>query len=332
MPATMAANFTFIPQIAERHISGYERKKLVLAKLAWQPRDKRKFNKTPGETITFPYYNFIGDAADGVENQDVEIDALGDASFTATVKEAVKGVGITDSALIKLGDTHAGWEMEAMKQMAFVLAKKIELDLWTELKKSTSRDRVKDAVADISLQGAFGGDKGANDSGYANQLCNIRALAEAMTEGWGDRREEAAAVILHSAHYNSIETDAQAGFLKADANDPLYKIKGFVGRSPMFWGLPFFVNDGVPAEDNVTITDSGSATQDYKTFDAVFLKKDAFGLMMKQLPKVEQDRNIQKRLDFMVATQWYAVKSFHKVISTEDSRILFRKFATKLQA
>ena len=153
-----------------------------------------------------------------------------------------------------------------------------------------------------------------------------------MTEGWGDRRDEAAAVILHSAHYNCIETDVQAGFLKADANDPLYKIKGFVGRSPMFWGLPFFVNDGVPTEDNVTITDSGSATQDYKVFDAVFLKKDAYGLMMKQLPKIEYDRDILKRKDIMVATQWYAVKSFHKIISTEDSRILFRKFATKLQA
>ena len=331
MPATVRANFTFVPQIAESHISGYFRKHLVIAKLAWKP-ENNKFPSTPGNQITFPYFSVIGAAEDGVENTDVVIDDLGDSSFTATAKEITKGVGITDTALKAMGCTHAEWEKQAHMQVARVLAEKVETDVWTELHKNTSHDTLPSLVENISINSQFGTDKGAQNTAYQNQLCSIRGLAEGLTDAFGDKRTEAAAIILHSQHYKDLETDTQAGFLKADANDPLYKVRGFVGRAAMFWGLPFFVNDNVEDAGNVTITDSATTTQAFKTYNAVFLKKDAFGLMIKQMPKIEYDRNILKRQDFMVATQWYAVRSFHKVISTEDVRAGYRRFATKKQA
>ena len=331
MAATMAANFTYVPQIAEGHISAYFRRELVIAKLAWRPGNN-KFPSTPGNTITFPYWSKISAAADGVENVNVDIDNLGDASFTATAKEITKGVGITDTALKKMGATHAEWEAETHRQIARVLAEKVETDVWEELNKSASHDDLSTDVAALSLASAFQGDKGANTTAYADQLCNIRKLSDGLTEAFGDKRGEAAAIILHSQHYKDIETDAQAGFLKADADDPMYKIPGFVGRAAMFWGLPFFINDNVQDAGDVRISDSGGATQDYKTYNAVFLKKDAFGLMIKQMPKIEYDRNIRQRQDFMVATQWYAVRTFHKVISTDDVRAAYKRFATKKEA
>ena len=331
MATTLRANFTYVPQIAESHISAYFRQELIISKLAWRPKNNR-FPATPGDTITFPYFSKLGEAQDGVEDTDVEIDDLGDASFTAQAKESVKGVGITDTALKAMGCTHAEWEAQAHKQVARVLAEKMEKDVWTELHKAASHDTLPSQVADLTIATAFGTDKGAQNTAYQNQLCNIRALSEGLTDAFGDKRYEAAAIILHSQHYKDLEIDTTAGFLKADANDPLFKIKGFVGRSAMFWGLPFFVNDNVQDAGDITITDSNNTTQDYKTYNAVFLKKDAFGVMIKQMPKIEYDRNILKRRDFMVATQWYAVRGFHKVISTEDVRVGYKRFATKKQA
>ena len=76
-------------------------------------------------------------------------------------------------------------------------------------------------------------------SALTDQKCNIRAIASALTEAFGDRRNECKAVVLHSEHYKDIETDEKSGFLKADANDPFYKIKGFVGRSSFLFNLAF---------------------------------------------------------------------------------------------
>ena len=329
--ATAASNFAFDPQIAQSHVAAYFRKLLVITKLATKPPDN-KFPKTPGNTLTFPYFEPVGAAADGVENTDVDIDDIGDKSFTAAIKEITKGVGITDTALKKMGCTHADWEKEAHRQIARVLAEKVEDDLWTELKLPASRDALSTNSGNIALTEDFGNDKGALSSEYAKQLCNVRSIAEALTEAFGDRRGECSAAVLHSEHYKNIETDANAGFLKADANDPMYKIRGFVGRAPGLFGLPFFVNDQVPEEADVTITDGSSSTQDYKSYSMVFLKNNAFGLFMKQYPKIEYDRNIRARVDFMVATQWYALKSFHKVISTDDVRIAFKRFSTQKQA
>ena len=185
---------------------------------------------------------------------------------------------------------------------------------------------------DITLATAFGADKGKLSSQLELQVPTISRISTALTDGFGDKRNEVQAIVMHSSHYNAIEADATAGFLKADANDPLYGYKGFVGRSSRWFGLAVFVSDTVPEEDNITITDNASATQEYKTYSMVFLKKDAFGLMIKQLPKIEYDRNIQRRKDLMVATQWYAVKGFHKIISTEDVRCVFQRFSSRKQA
>ena len=223
MAATVAANFTFVPRIAESHISAYFRTELVIAKLAWRPPNN-KFPSTPGDTITFPYFSKLGDAEEGVENTDLTVDDLGDASFTAQAKEIGKAAGITDTALKKMGCTHAEWEAEAHRQIARVLAEKVEKDVWAELNKAANHDTIASIAGDLTLGAAFGPDKGANTTAYAPQLCSIRGLSSGLTDAFGDKRGEAAAIILHSQHYKDIETDVQGGFLKADANDPMYKI------------------------------------------------------------------------------------------------------------
>ena len=333
MPATLEANFTFSPQIAQSHISAYFRTLLLITRLGYMP-DPNKFPTTPGGDLTFPVFGQIGEAEDGVENTDVSIDSLGDSSFTAAIKEITKGVGITDTAMKKMGCTHEQWEREAHLQIARVLAEKLEKDVWEKLNESANHDDLTSNSADITLTSQFGPDKGANSDAMLSQLCNIRAISEALQEAFGDRRGECAAVILHSSHYKDIEQDATAGFLKADANDP-FKLaaKGaYVGKAPGFFNIPFFQIDSVPAGDDITISDSGSGTQKYKTYNMVMLKKNAFGVFMKQFPRIEYDRNIRMRQDFMVATQWYALRGFHKAISTDDVRVAYKRFTTKIQS
>ena len=333
MAFTLTSNFSFVPQIAQDHIAGYFRSKLIIAKLASKPPDNQ-FPNTPGNTLTFPYFGKIGEAEEPAEGADVDIDSLGDDDFTTTIKEIAKGVGITDSALKKKGCTHEQWEREAHDQIARVLAEKVEKDCWAELVKSTSHDALPSPSMDVTLTSAFGTGtaKGKDSTELAAQLCTIDVISESLTDAFGDRRDECQAIVLHSQHYKDIETAEKSGFLKADANDPLYKaMDGFQGRIPRFFGLPLFINDGVPKGADITLTDSGGSTQKYATYNVVFLKKDAFGLFIKQAPKVEYGRNIRARQDFMVATQWYGVKGFHKIIDTEDRRVAFKRLSTKQQ-
>ena len=330
MPVTKAANFTFDPQLAMRHIAGYFRRELVWGNLCWKLSAK-KFS-APGKTLTFPYFGNISDAEKPGEDDELAVDSLGDNQFTATVYEVGKAVGITDSAMYEMGCTHGEWESEAHSQIGRVMAEQVDKDLIAEISKDTEHDAVNPAfVGDITIGSAFGNDKGANDAAFVSQLCNIRHISSALTQAFGDKRREAAAIVLHSEHYNAIETDVQAGFLQADANDPLHQVKGFIGKSSMFFGLPFFINDNVPEAADITVTDSGGTTQKYKTYNMVILKKDAYGLMVKQKPSIEYARNILKRQDIMSSTQWYAVKGFHKKINAADQRIAMARFATKRQ-
>ena len=335
MAITTRSQFTFNPQIAQRHVSAYFRRLLTIGRLATNPPDNNFYWQRGGQ-ITFPYYDKIGAAVAGVENQDVDIDSLGDNSFTALISEVVKGVGTNDTATYHMGPTLPGWLAEAQSQIARVFAEKVEDDCWAELIKPASHDDLITQSGDITLTTNFGADKGAESTELRSQLCNIRALGTALNESFGDRRDECIAMIMHSSHYNDLETDPTAGFLKADANgqwnnDPLYKIKGFRGRMDMFFGLPLFVNDGVPVGPDITITDGARATQKYKTYNMVLLKKNAFGLIFKQDPRIEFARDIGKRQLKMVGTQWYATRGFHKAYSTDDVRVTFRRFSTRIQ-
>ena len=327
---TVKGSFSFVPQIAERHVSGFFRDRLIMGRLATTP-PVNEFPTQRGGVITFPYYNTIGDAEDGVEATKPTRDTLGDNSFTAEIKEIVKSISITSTAEKYMGMSREYWDVEATKQMGRVFAEKVEKDIWAELGKSTSHMDLTSPSKDVTITRAFAGDD-KGQSALTDQKCNIRAIAEALTEAFGDRRNECKAVVLHSEHYKDIETDEKAGFLKADANDPFYKIKGFVGRSSFLFNLAFFINDGVPAGSNITVTDTASATQDYKTYNMVMIKNNSYGFIPKQRPLIMYDSDIEARVDFMVGTQWYAVKSFHQAVSTEDNRIAYKRFTTTKQA
>ena len=79
----------------------------------------------PGDTITVPAYAYIGDAADVAEGGEVAIEKMTTSTRKATVKKAMKGISLTDEAVLSGYGNPVG---EANTQLAMSIAAKIDND------------------------------------------------------------------------------------------------------------------------------------------------------------------------------------------------------------
>lgn len=341
MAITKSGAFGFVPQVEADRIMAYFKKKLIWGGLAWKVM--RDFSQTQGETITFPYWKQIGPVEDADEDTELKVDSLGDASFAAVVKEIGKAVGITDKSKVVMGSTPAEWSDEAHRQLGRVFAEKVDVDLRNEIAKPAAHKVAR--TLDTSFSTTDTASQGASLPLIQSERLDIKKLWVACTDAFGDRRDEIEAIVMHSQQYADIGVDSEAGFLKADANDPLFTMKGFRGRD--FFGTAWIINDNVPPASDVVVSGSSSSEATYKAFNVVLLKPKAYGFIVKKDAMVEYARNPLARTDFISSTQWYAVRHFHNVlqgarnqddlsdtteISQEDERIAFVPFATKLSA
>ena len=88
----------------------------------------------PGDTITVPAYTYIGDAADVAEGGEVAIEKMTTSTRKATVKKAMKGVSLTDEAVLSGYGNPVG---EANTQLAMAIAAKIDNDCMDALQTAT---------------------------------------------------------------------------------------------------------------------------------------------------------------------------------------------------
>ena len=79
----------------------------------------------PGDTITVPAYTYIGDAADVAEGGEVAIEKMTTSTRKATIKKAMKGIGLTDEAVLSGYGNPVG---EANTQLAQAIAAKVDND------------------------------------------------------------------------------------------------------------------------------------------------------------------------------------------------------------
>ncbi len=88
----------------------------------------------PGSTITVPAYGYIGDAEDVAEGEAVTIEAMSTTTKNAVIKKAMKGVGLTDEAILSGLGNPVG---EATSQLAKAVAAKVDNDCMDALQGAT---------------------------------------------------------------------------------------------------------------------------------------------------------------------------------------------------
>jgi N4-gp56 family major capsid protein len=286
MSATKSTDWNFNPVVWQTHIDAYFRTKLVYGAFA---STEASLTSEPGTTITFPYFKTIGAVEEPAEDEGLTVDNLSDDSFTATVKEVGKAVGIKKKAFKKSAAAADRLMGEAQRQIGRRMAEKVDADLLTEFSAGSNYTAGFDATLTTDLMSA-------------NQLLTARVV------GYGDRQDEAKVVFMHSAQWLDLMTNSSSGFMVANALDPNVLVKGFMGY---LLGMAIVVVDSVPA---------GVAISGKRVFNAFMHTESAYAFITKQDLEVEDDYDILMREWVVTGNQWYAVKSYHSKISALNVR------------
>lgn len=298
MGATKSSDFAFVPKVWQDHVQAYFDRKLIVGQFAM--RDNT-LTAAPGDTVNFPFFKKIGDAEEPDEDSGLAVDKLQDDSFSCTVKEVAKAVGVKRRALRTSATTREKIFSEVQSQIATVHAEKVDKDLITEMNTVNNYSTGFVAAADTDL-------------------AKITNIARGKVIGFGDKHDQSVAMFIHSFCYLDLLTDSTAGFLKADANDPFSGMTGFVGR---ILGMALFTLDTMPRATDI------SGKQVYHSF---IVKANPYGIITAEAPEMDTDYDLLHREHLFTGGQYYGVKAFHAKVSADDKRIVRSTFCTSIPA
>lgn len=136
----------------------------------------------PGDTLTVPKWEYIGDAEDITEGDAISITQMGKTDTKMKVKQAGKGVEITDvAALSGYGDPIG----EANRQITLSIASKIDNDIAATLKGATAEVKSTAMTVDALLDAK---DKFADEDEYKMYIVlnpsNAIALRKDAAKNW----------------------------------------------------------------------------------------------------------------------------------------------------
>lgn len=285
MPATVSADFAFAPKVWQDHIMAYFDRKLVYG--AFALRDD-SLTAAPGLTQNFPYFKKIGAAQKPTEDEGLNVDNLADDSFNVTCSEVSKAVGVSKKAFKTSAARTERVISEVQEQIGRVIAEQIDADLYTEFA-AHSKTGFTSAVGNT----------------YANM--NIRNLNAGKIIAFGDKHKDAVVCFMHSLQFLDMMTDTTAGFLQANALDPMFMVEGFEGR---------LAGMAIVTVDTVAKNTAGQINSK-DNYDAWIHKANAYGFMVKQEMELESDYDILHRQWVFAGDQWYGVKSFHATLGTD---------------
>lgn len=272
MAATVSTDFVFEPKVWKEHVSAFFRDKLTFGAIA---ASDDSLTQEPGTSINFPYFKQIGAVEEPAEAASLTVDNLSDDSFNATVKEIGKAVGI--------------------KKKAFKVSAARTERIISEITSQIGRRHAEKVDSDLLAEFSGAGNFIAPAMAVAGK--NVRAINSGKVTAFGDLHTDAIALFIHSLDMLDVMNDTVAGFMKADANDPMIRVPGFTGR---LLGMAVFENDKLT---------SGTA---------YVHKMDPYGYILKQDMELESDYDILAREWVFTGNQWYAVKSFHAKIAAND--------------
>lgn len=111
---TLKANMV-VPEVMADMISAVLKDKIRFAPIA---EVDNTLVGVPGDTLTVPSYDYIGDAEDIPENTAIPVTQLTTKKKQMTIKKAGKGVEITDETLLSgIGDPKGEATLEEIKEL-----------------------------------------------------------------------------------------------------------------------------------------------------------------------------------------------------------------------
>lgn len=290
MPATISADFAFAPKVWQDHIMAYFDRKLVYG--AFALRDD-SLTAQPGLTQNFPYFKKVGAAQIPAEDEGLIVDNLADDSFNVTCVEVSKAVGVSKKAFKTSAARTERIIQEVQEQIGRVMAEQVDADLLT-------------ALASSSTTGYL------SAAGNSYGTMNIRNLNIGKVVAFGDKHKDSVVCFMHSMQFLDLMTDTTAGFLVANALDPMFMVEGFEGRLA---GVALISVDTLPKNANGQINSKN-------TWDSFICKANAYGFMVKQEMELESDYDILHRQWVFAGDQWYGCRTFDQTIDP-----LFKKTA-----
>lgn len=135
------------PEVMAPMISAKIEKKIVVSKIA---KIDTTLQGQPGNEITVPQYKYIGDASDIAEGIACGTAKLETGSTSFTIKKAMKGVTITDEAILSGYGDPVG---ESESQLALSIANKIDNDVLSVITKEYNSSTAPDGVQLIAGDG-----------------------------------------------------------------------------------------------------------------------------------------------------------------------------------
>ncbi len=155
----------------------------------------------PGDTKTVPSWNYIGDAEDVAEGEEVDTTKMTASSETFTVKKAMKSVSITQESINSgLGDPIG----QAESQLAKSIAGKVDNDVLAE---------------------AY---KGKMTSGDGSKQIGYDGLVDASTKFEDEEDGIEKVLFINPAQEGTLLKDPN--FISADKYEPGVMIKGAIGK------------------------------------------------------------------------------------------------------
>jgi N4-gp56 family major capsid protein len=263
MAVTVKSNLV-VPEVFANIVEGEFLTKAKLLKFAKVYND---LQGKPGDTIHFPKWGTLSEATDLTEAQAMTTEVLSASDTTATVKEIGKAVEISDTAILTaIGDPIA----EAARQLATVLALKVDTDIKAELESTTN-------VVDHSADGVL----------------RYEYIVEALAK-FGENYDDVVALVVHSKQASDLLKDSN--FINASAFGQPVMVAGYQAIGKIA-GIPVVISDRVSVV-------SGTPN----TYVALLLRREPVAVAYKRELKIEQDRDILKRTTVIAATMHYAVK------------------------
>lgn len=217
---------------------------------------------TPGNTITFPAYTYIGDAKDVAEGEAIPFDKIGTSTTKATVKKAAKGTEITDEAILSGYGDPIG---ESTKQLGQAIANKVDNDVLATAK--TASQTVSFAATSDMVQSAltvFSKVGDSDDSPVIALMNPVDAAAlrkAARKEGTGS--ELAQAALIKNTNFQVL------GVQITETNKVVLGSAIFVKVNPAKPAIKLVMKRGVQVEtdrDIVTKQTQMTADEHYTTF------------------------------------------------------------------